>query len=117
MDNVMQHPLLVFVVSFIGLWATEWIGAWFRKWRRHSVEDLREDFGLIVAATLTLLALIIGFSFPSATRSAEFRSGRVKRDRHRICSSRLAIFRRCGESTRAVGELPGSACFVLYDSR
>jgi hypothetical protein len=28
---------------------------------------LRDDFGLILAATLTLLALIIGFSFSMAT--------------------------------------------------
>ena len=66
MINVMHYPVLVFALTFIGLWATEWIGALFRKWRRHSVEDLREDFNLILAATLTLLALIIGFSFSMA---------------------------------------------------
>jgi hypothetical protein len=66
MNDVTRHPLLVFALSFIALWASAWIGAWFRKWRRGPVEDLHEDFGVILTATLTLLALIIGFSFSMA---------------------------------------------------
>jgi hypothetical protein len=66
MNDVTRHPLLVFALSFIALWASAWIGALFRKWRRGPVEDLHEDFGVILTATLTLLALIIGFSFSMA---------------------------------------------------
>jgi len=66
MDDVTRHPLLVFALSFIALWLSAWIGALFRKRRRGPVEDLHEDFGVILAATLTLLALIIGFSFSMA---------------------------------------------------
>jgi hypothetical protein len=66
MNDVTRHPLLVFALSFIALWASAWIGALFRKRRRGPVEDLHEDFGVILTTTLTLLALIIGFSFSMA---------------------------------------------------
>jgi hypothetical protein len=38
----------------------------FRKRRRSLEENEREDFGIIMAAILTLLGLIIGFSFSLA---------------------------------------------------
>ena len=42
------------------------IGASFLMRQRKLEEDIREDFGVILAATLTLLGLIIGFSFSMA---------------------------------------------------
>ncbi len=66
MINPTDYPLLVFVLSFFVLWLSERIGASFlRRWRKPE-EDIREDLGVILAATLTLLALIIGFSFSMA---------------------------------------------------
>ena len=67
MSNVTFHPLLIFVLSFAALWLTAWVGAWLRKKEREQEADFRDDFGVILAATLTLLALIIGFSFSMAT--------------------------------------------------
>jgi len=66
MNNVTNYPLLVFVLSFSVLWLSAWIGASFLRRRRKLEEDIREDFGVILAATLTLLALIIAFSFSMA---------------------------------------------------
>jgi hypothetical protein len=65
--NPAQYPMLVFVIAFIALWLSAWIGWWFRKRQGALDEELREDFGFILAATLTLLGLIIGFSFSMAT--------------------------------------------------
>jgi hypothetical protein len=66
MHNLLDHPLLVFVLSFFTLWLSVMIGAC--VFRRHgNAEDKREDLGVILAATLTLLGLIIGFSFSMAT--------------------------------------------------
>jgi hypothetical protein len=48
------------------LWFSAWLGAFFFRKRRALEGDEREDFGMIHAATLTLLALIIGFSFSMA---------------------------------------------------
>ena len=67
MSSLTDYPLLVFVVSFVALWLSTQIGAGvLRKWRKLE-QDAREDFGVILAATLTLLGLIIGFSFSMAT--------------------------------------------------
>ena len=62
-----HYPLLLFVLSFITLWLAARGGWWFRKRQGVLDEELREDFGFILAATLTLLGLIIGFSFSMAT--------------------------------------------------
>ncbi len=62
-----HYPLLLFVLSFIALWLSARIGWSFRKRQGTLDAELREDFGFILAATLTLLGLIIGFSFSMAT--------------------------------------------------
>jgi hypothetical protein len=66
MNNLTDSPLLVFALAFIVLWLSTQIGSSFLKRHRALAEDVREDFGLIVSATLTLLGLIIGFSFSMA---------------------------------------------------
>src|SRR5512137_211243 len=67
MNALLNYPLLVFVLSFFTLWFATAAGALlFKRWRKLE-ERAREDFGVILAATLTLLGLIIGFSFSMAT--------------------------------------------------
>jgi hypothetical protein len=66
MNNITNHPLMVFAISFFTLWFSAWIGASGLKRLRILEDGAREDFGLILAATLTLLGLIIGFSFSMA---------------------------------------------------
>jgi hypothetical protein len=67
MNNITHYPLLIFVVSFIALWLSSLLGRYFRRRQRDLDKELFEDFGTILAATLTLLGLIIGFSFSMAT--------------------------------------------------
>ena len=62
----MNYPLLVFVVSFFVLWLSAQAGMFVLRRQRKLAEEIHEDFGLILAATLTLLGLIIGFSFSMA---------------------------------------------------
>jgi hypothetical protein len=62
----MRHPFLVLAISLVVLWLSVQIGIFFRKRRRSLEENEREDFGIIMAAILTLLGLIIGFSFSMA---------------------------------------------------
>jgi hypothetical protein len=66
METLMNHPLLVFVVAFGALWLAGRIGVALRQRREEMPPDEHEDFGLILAATLTLLGLIIGFTFSMA---------------------------------------------------
>lgn len=65
MSNITDYPLLILVLSFFTLWLSAQLGAAVLR-RRSLGEEMREDFGVILAATLTLLGLIIGFSFSMA---------------------------------------------------
>jgi NADH:ubiquinone oxidoreductase subunit 6 (subunit J) len=63
--NPMNFPIIVFLVSVFVLWLSIRAGMAIRK-RRELEDAAREDFNLVLSATLTLLALIIGFSFSMA---------------------------------------------------
>ena len=64
MDNVTHYPVLVFVFSFLVLWLAALFGWSLLRKQAALDEELREDFGRILAGLLTLLALLIGFAFP-----------------------------------------------------
>jgi hypothetical protein len=67
MRTLMDSPIYVFGLSLAVLWLAAWTGAYLRKRRRQSVESAdRQDYSVIEGATLTLLGLIIGFSFSMA---------------------------------------------------
>ena len=62
----MGHPLFVLVASIGLLSGSAWAGASISRKRPPANGEWREDFGVVLAATLTLLGLIIGFSFSMA---------------------------------------------------
>ena len=66
MEIVINHPILVFALTFVGLWASSRAGALFRMRHGDLTGEERDDLGMILGATLTLLGLIIGFSFSMA---------------------------------------------------
>ena len=63
MHYFVSRPLLVFIVSFFALWFWARVGWRFLRQGRALDEELRDDFGLVLGASLTLLGLIIGFCF------------------------------------------------------
>ncbi len=67
MGNLTQHPLSIFVAVFIALWLASVMGAWLHGRYRSAEDEEHEDLGIILGATLTLLALIIGFSVSMAS--------------------------------------------------
>src|SRR3982074_3817719 len=67
MENLTHYPLLVFAVAFVVLWFASAVGSWLRRRYPNAGDEQNEHLGVILAATLTLLALIIGFSFSMAT--------------------------------------------------
>jgi hypothetical protein len=71
--NPLDYPLLVFVSAFFLLWLAAWIGGKVGQRRHDFTEAVRTDFGVVLAATLTLLGLIIGFSFSMATARYDLR--------------------------------------------
>jgi len=67
MENLTHYPVLVFAVAFILLSAASIAGAWLHRRYPNITDEHKDDLSVILAATLTLLALIIGFSFSMAT--------------------------------------------------
>ncbi len=62
----MNFPFLIFLVCFLVMWGSTQIGARYLSRRNQLDAEARSDFNFIVGATLTLLGLIIGFSFSMA---------------------------------------------------
>jgi hypothetical protein len=70
----MRSPFFILFISFVVLSVAAQIGAAIRK-PQPLDEDTRHDLDLVVAATLTLLGLIIGFTFSMATSRYDQRKG------------------------------------------
>lgn len=64
--NLMNFPVLVLVLSFVSLLSAAEAGNALRKKTNPLNPAEREDFNVVVGAVLTLLALLIGFSFSMA---------------------------------------------------
>ena len=62
----LRWPLALLAVSLVVLCLAAWVGARDRGRLRRRVAEARDDFDIILGATLTLLALIIGFTFSMA---------------------------------------------------
>jgi hypothetical protein len=69
---MMNFPVLLFFPSVLLLWISALVGTSLRK-RRPLQDEERPDFEIVQTATLTLLALIIGFSFSMATTRYDLR--------------------------------------------
>lgn len=66
MTFLLDHPIVTFVVTVVLLWLSCLVGIVLRKRRSDITEEERGDYGVLLAAMLTLLGLIIGFTFSMA---------------------------------------------------
>jgi len=66
MEQLTRHPLILLVVSFALMSLAAWFGNSVLRKRNALDEDSRDDFRIVQSATLTLLALVIGFSLSMA---------------------------------------------------
>ena len=63
--SLIEFPLIIFALTFVVLWLSAETGLYLR--RRHDPgRNERQDLTVILTATLTLLGLVIGFSFSMA---------------------------------------------------
>src|SRR5499427_4397491 len=62
----LESPFIVLAIALVAQWIASCIGAYLRKGGRPLRADERDDFETVRTAALTLLALIIGFSFSMA---------------------------------------------------
>ena len=72
MLNPLEHELLFSLASFFCFWSMTWAGSSFRRRTQLAGVD-REEFLFILGGTLTLLALIIGFTFSMAVARYDLR--------------------------------------------
>lgn len=63
---VEYHPFVLFAVALVAQWLAAYLGNYLRKRREAADVSEREDLNDILGATLSLLALIIGFTFAMA---------------------------------------------------
>jgi hypothetical protein len=73
MIHPFQYPLAAFALSFFTFWLSAQIGVSLRKRQPHIEEDVHKDLDVVLGAILTLLGLIIGFSFSMAISRYEQR--------------------------------------------
>jgi hypothetical protein len=74
MIRLTDFPAIVLILTFLLLWLSGGFGASLRKKRRLPDEATGADPGLILGASLTLLGLIIGFTFSMAITRFEQRT-------------------------------------------
>jgi hypothetical protein len=66
MTFLVDHPIVTFLVTVVVLWLSSLVGTVLRKRRTDMAEEERGDYGVLLGAILTLLGLIIGFTFSMA---------------------------------------------------
>lgn len=73
MDSILNHPLLVLPVSFGLFWICSVLGNLIGRKIQKSGENVSDDFKFVLSVTLTLLGLIIGFTFSMAVNTYNLR--------------------------------------------
>jgi hypothetical protein len=91
MTAAMNHPIGVFVATLVVLWIAAVVGVAVRKRQGEMVPEDREDFGVILTATLTLLGLIIGFSFSMAISRYDQRKNYEEQEANAIGTEYLRV--------------------------
>src|SRR4051812_44090189 len=72
MDTLVFRPPAIFLLTLVALLLAAWLGSWLCR-RLSFDEKHRDDFSLILTATLPLLGLLIGFSFSMAANRYDMR--------------------------------------------
>jgi hypothetical protein len=104
--NLMNSPLLIFFFSFVALSLSVLIGDALRNGVVRSFsEEQRDDFATVLNATLTLLALLIGFSFSMAVNRYDLRKNYEEAEANAIGTEYVRADLLSAEDTIRVREL------------
>jgi hypothetical protein len=66
MSTHINNPLIVLAIALVAQSVAVFVGDFFRKRTQHFRREEQHDFDTVRTATMTLLALIIGFTFSMA---------------------------------------------------
>ncbi len=91
MRSPVNYPIFFFVLSLVVLWISAQAGAYIRRKRRSVEAAEREDLRAILAASLTLLGLIIGFSFSMAVSRYDQRKNCEEEEANAIGTEYLRV--------------------------
>jgi len=89
LDEMLKSPFAVLAVSLAVLWLSVQIGSILAVRFRPVQENEREDLNLVISASLTLLALIIGFSFSMAVSRYDQRKNYEEEEANAIATEYL----------------------------
>jgi hypothetical protein len=65
--NLLDYPFVVLVLSFFLSWVSAMAGGYFHdRYSKNEKQEWHEDYLLLIGGTLTLLGLLIGFTFAMA---------------------------------------------------
>lgn len=80
----LDYPLFILVASFSLFWLAAWIGSSLRKTNSELGKEYHEEFMFVLGGTLTLLALIIGFTFSMAVNRYDQRKNYEEQEANAI---------------------------------
>lgn len=86
-----SFPVVILLLSFFGLWLSVKLGIFVRVRQGSLQKDERDDFNAILGATLTLLGLIIGFSFSMALSRYDLRKNYEEAEANAIGTEYLRV--------------------------
>jgi hypothetical protein len=91
MFNPMDHPDIFFIVSLLAFCFSVWIGSLWRA--RHDLvgEEVRDYFAIVLGAALTLLGLIIAFTFSMAINRYDQRKNYEEQEANAIGTEYLRV--------------------------
>jgi hypothetical protein len=90
MGSIVDHPAIVFVVSLISMAIASFIGAALAR-RINNDEETHEYFGIVQTATLTLLGLVVGFTFSMAVSRYDQRKAYEEEEANAIGTEYLRV--------------------------
>jgi hypothetical protein len=112
MLNLLDYPLLVLGGSLATFWAAAWIGGSFRKARQDQQEENPEDYRFVLGGTLTLLGLIVGFTFSMAVSRYDQRKNYEEQEANAIGTEYVRVELLPAKDKLKVHEL--LKCYVEY---
>lgn len=101
----MRSPIFILVASFVVLFLAAEAGNFLRTKIRPLNEDEREDFAVVLGATLTLSGLLIGFSFSMAISRYDQRKLYEEAEANAIGTEYLRVGLLSGDTARVRGLL------------
>jgi hypothetical protein len=97
---LVDYPRILWLFSFVVFWLSAQLGIWLRNRGVTLDEEIRQDFGIVQAATLTLLGLIIGFTFSMATSRYDQRKQYEEEEANAIGTEFVRLDLLPGDSTK-----------------